>query len=557
MAQTNLGGLERSCRIAAAVVLVAVFASHAVAQQADLDRLRRELYDAEIAVEKMRYRVPPCGSASDLAEYATRYAKSAGVASFAMKPLEGSEPVAGTPVRLQRMNISGRGEFLHVHELLHRLAMESEFRRVDIETLEVKALDGGTVRFGARIAEACWLPDERPVVFPGNEAEMYRRRTGELKAAASAFTQLGERMRPLRFVDWLAALDEQWGEHSVLLSELHYAAPQLTVKGIASGSPAKRAIERTAEVKWSPAGLCRAFTATGRVPARDFDEHHLAGTELFDERTSTLCSSSAPAPVKIAIPHGSGNLTLHARDIDIVGVFRVLHDLSPSDGYVVAPGVAGRIDADINDATIAEVLDAMRAAGVAYISPGPLHRVCKSDCGASKQTYQGELLSIQVNEAEAGDLLHVLSDVTQREILVPRDLQGRVAFFARDMPWEQLLEAMMAVVGQTYTIDATRIQIGADRTAAIPIGALRTPLSRRTLVELDAKKIGVEDVRLAVLARAGGDWKAWARALGPSGLLIALDPGTALFDGRVVSVGAGRVTLRTDGGRDRSTALRR
>src|SRR6185436_697609 len=473
--------MKLSCRIAAAVVLVAALASHTAAQKADLDRLRKELYDAEIAVEKMRYRVPPCGSASDLAQYAARYAESAGVTSFAVKPIEGSEPVAGTPVRLQRMDMSGRGEFVHVHELLHRLAMESEFRRLDIETLEVKALDGGSVRFGARIAEACWLADAHPVIpLPGDEAEMYRRRTGELKAAASAFTQLGERMRPLRFVDWLAALDEQWGEHSVLLSELHYAATQLTVKGIAPGSPARRAIERTAEVKWSPAGHCRAFTATARVPARDFDEHHLAAKELFDERTSTLCHSRAPAPVKIAIPHGSGNLTLHARDIDIASVFRVLHDLSPSDGYVVAPGIAGRIDADINGATIAEVLDAMRAASVAYISPGPLHRVCRSDCGASEQTYQGELLSILVHDAEAGDLLHVLSDVTKREILVPRDLQGRLAFFVRDMPWDQLLEAMMAVLGQTYSIDATSIRIGADRATAIPIGALRVAPSRRT-----------------------------------------------------------------------------
>jgi len=520
--------MKRNARIAAAIVLMAIVASHVGAQQAELERLRKELIDTEIALEKFRYRIPPCGGPSDLAESAANHAK--------VEAVDGSEPVAGAPLRLRRLDISGRSAFADAHQLLHRIAMQSEYRTLDVESLNVTAEDGENVRFWARIAEVCWSDEAPPAAttpMPRTPEAMYRRKLDELKATMSAVTQLDERMRPLRVVDWLGELDAQWGDHAVLLGELHYAAPQLTVKGIALGSAARKAIEHTAEVKWAAAGDCRAFTATARVPARDFEEHHLAGRVPFDERTATLCGSSAPAQVKIAVPRGSGNLTLHARGIELPNLFRVLHDLDPSDGYVVAPGLAGRIDADIESATIGEVLDAIRAATGAFISPGPLHRVCKSDCGASKQTYKGEPLSMMLGDAEVGDVAQAIAGATQTDVRVPGDPRARIAIFASERPWDQLLEAMIAVVGQTKAVAS----------------------SRRGLAVWDVKKLGVDDVRLAVVARAGGESKAWAHALGSSSLLLALEPGAELFDGSVVSVGDGKVRLRTSAGRELDVPL--
>jgi len=92
---------------------------------------------------------------------------------------------------------------------------------------------------------------------------------------------------------------------------------------------------------------------------------------------------------------------------------------------------------------------------------------------------------------------------------------------------------MIAVVGQTKAVAS----------------------SRRSLAVWDVKKLGVEDVRLAVVARAGGDSKAWAHALGSSSLLLALEPGAELFDGSVVSVGDGKVRLRTSAGRELDVTL--
>jgi len=134
---------------------------------------------------------------------------------------------------------------------------------------------------------------------------------------------------------------------------------------------------------------------------------------------------------------------------------------------------------------------------------------------------------MMLGDAEVGDVVQALASATQTDVRVPGDPQARIAIFASERPWDELHEAMIAVVGQAKA-DAP---------------------SRRGLVVWDVKKLGVEDVRLAVVASAGGLSKAWAHAPGSSNLLLALEPGTALYDGSVVSVGNGKVRLRTSAGR--------
>ena len=138
-----------------------------------------------------------------------------------------------------------------------------------------------------------------------------------------------------------------------------------------------------------------------------------------------------------------------------------------------------------------------------------------------------------LSDAEVGDIVQALASATQADVLVPGDPRRRIAIFAIERPSDELLEAMIAVVGQTKAVAP----------------------SRRGLAVWDAKRLGVEDVRLAVVARAGGTSKAWAHPLGSSILLIALEPGTALFDGSVVSVGDGKVRLRTSAGRELDVPL--
>jgi hypothetical protein len=433
-------------------------------QSADLERLTKDLLDTELVVEKTMYRVVQCESeGAGLADFAARQAEKIGIASFAAKPIEGSEPVAGAPLLVRRFDISGSGELYDAHRLLRHMALERNLRTFDIESLQMSAAAGGTVRFSARIAEVCRSQEEsRPPRVVDEIETMYRQRLQELRAFQAAMVRLDESMRPQRLTGWIAALDDEWGEQLIRLSELRYVAPRLTVEGVAVGSLAKASLERHADVQWASAGDCRSFTASARLPEKDFEEHNVAAKEIFDERTKALCTPSSQPRAKITIARGSGELTLHARDIEIRSVFRVLHEIMPTDGYVVAPDVTGRVDIDVDQATLAEVLDALRAARVANISAGPLHRVCKSECGASTdREFQGEPISVAVNGTEVGDVLRALTDALQvAEIHVPPDMHGTIAVFAQEVAGDRLLDAIIVSMGQTYTTDGRRIFVG-------------------------------------------------------------------------------------------------
>ena len=508
------------------MILAAAVVSRAAAQPADLEQLRKELLDAEIAVEKARYRIAPCNSeVPGLADFAVKQAKETGIAAFAAQPVDDARPVPNTPLQLRRIEISGRGAFADAHLFLHRIAFEREIRLFDIEALQMTAADGG-VQFDVRIAEACWSAEQStapPAVH--DIAGMYQQRLQQLRGIDAAVKRIGEYMQPMRFVDWLAALDDAWGDLPILLSELHYTAPRLTVKGIALGKAARTSIERAATVQWSPAGECQSFTATAVLPTRDYEEHGFALKEIFDPRAASPCTAGAPPPrTKIAVSNGSGNLTLHARDIDVVSLFRVLNDISASDGYVIASAVVGRVDVDADGATLSEILDALRTAHVAQISDGPLHIVCKSGCAPSKQSFKGELLSMSLTDAEVADVLQALgAAVAPAKLRIPPGVGGTISIFATDLEWDRLFDAIVI----------------AARNASAPARAPRIFTVR------DAGKMSVDDVRLAALAGTAGSWHAYTRALGDAGMVVPITTDTALFDGRVESVDGDKVVLRT------------
>ena len=511
------------------MILAAAVVSRAAAQPADLERLRKELLDAEIAVEKARYRIAPCDAeVPGLAELAAKQAKELGITVFAAPPVEGTKPIPNTPLQLRRIEISGRGAFADAHHFLHRIAFERDLRLFDIEALQMTAIDGGNVQFSARIAEACWAAEQSTAPPSVHDiAGMYRQRLQQLQTIDAAVKRIGEYMQPMRFVDWLAALDDAWGDLPVLLSELHYTAPRLTVKGIALGTVARASIERAATAQWSPAGECQSFTATAVLPSRDYEEHGFAVKEIFDPRAASPCRADAPSRTKIAVSHGSGDLTLHARDIDVVSLFRVLNDIRPSDGYVIASAVVGRVDVDAEGATLSEILDALRTAHVAQISDGPLHIVCKSGCIPSQQSFKGEPLSMSLNHAEVADVLNALTAaVAPAKLRIPPGVGGTISIFATELEWDRLFDAIVI----------------ASRNASAP------PRAPRLFTVRDAGKMSVDDIRLAALAGTAGTWHAYTRSLGDSGLIVPLTTETTLFDGRVESVDGERVVLRTQGG---------
>src|SRR5205823_5277660 len=83
-----------------------------------------------------------------------------------------------------------------------------------------------------------------------------------------------------------------------------------------------------------------------------------------DERTSALCRANTnPAPLVLA-NRGTGTLTLRLRDVDVAEIFHALNAISPNDGFIVEPGVNGRVTVDFDRVTIAEALAEARKSAV-------------------------------------------------------------------------------------------------------------------------------------------------------------------------------------------------
>src|SRR5207244_13429375 len=92
-----------------------------------------------------------------------------------------------------------------------------------------------------------------------------------------------------------------WSTEAVLISEVHFAPPNLTVHGVALGKSARSAVAasfrrpglETTRIDWSVAGACRAFTATtllGAVPPTKLDP---LSKNIFDQRTSEFCNTAS------------------------------------------------------------------------------------------------------------------------------------------------------------------------------------------------------------------------------------------------------------------------
>jgi hypothetical protein len=574
----------------AALVLLAVAWNAGAQSRDDVDRARAELHDVEIAYDKGLIVYLSCGGPSDdFDEMVGRQAKIVGVSDFTLTHLAGSEAVPATAFRIARMQIHGRGEFGDVQSLLHRISSLGHSRVLDFESIHLGEVRGRSVSLDGTLAMACYDHDSTAMEFrvprgrSPEEVELaaYRGRLQQLRAATTAAGELQARMQPRRLVDALLVLADVWGRGAVGVHDLRYTVPALTLQGIVLGEGAKGAVEGSlrdprferTQIEWSPAGDCQNFTASARLsalPAAPSDE--ALPMNMFVERDAKLCNglpagaccrAEGGAMASVA-KRGSGPLTVHLRNADVSTLFLALNDVSPADGFIVEPDVTGRLNVDFDDVTMGEALDALRAAGVAFATPGPLHRICRTACGqptVKPQKYDGEPLSFSIVEGGVTDILRAFEEVSGLQLHVPRDLKGNVAIYVTEAPWDAVFDSLIAAFDRTYTIDGTRVYIG-DRAAAVPLGKLlSTPvtLSPRSLVERDPKRIAAADFRLAGIAgnvgTNGGTWKAYGRVLGSPKFVFVAAPGASLLDASVTAVAADRVTLHTTGGQDVVVAL--
>jgi hypothetical protein len=154
-------------------------------------------------------------------------------------------------------------------------------------------------------------------------------------------------------------------------------------------------------------------------------------------------------------------------------------------------------------------------------------------------------------DADLFDILCLLHQISQLEILVPRDLHARVATFATDVPWDEALSNLVSAAGLQYAIDKNRVFIGTKGgdPAAIDtcVPATRGAGDRQwSQAVTRLENIAARDLVFAGVAGANDKRKAYA--YGPMRKLWPLEPGTRLYDARVETVGANGVTLKTDDG---------
>lgn len=546
------------------------------AQGADLDRARAEHQDAEVAYEKSLFVYPRCGDPKEDFQRAIRsQTERLGVADFTLVAAEGSEAVPSSPFRIERLRLRGRGDSGDLASLLRRISALRHSRVLDFEAVHLQAGTGGNVSLDGTLAMGCW---DRDASFmdvgmpPGRtpaeiELSMYRRRSQQLRAATAAAQQLDERMQPRRFVDALYVLADAWGQSAVGVNDLRYTAPALTLQGIVLGASAKDAVERSlgqprfavSRLEWSPAGGCQAFTAAARLTASAQDPGEALPRNMFSARDAQLCDGPPPAATSVA-KRGSGPLTIHLRNVDVRTVFRALHDVSPADGFIVEPDVAGRVNVDFDGVTVDEALAALRAAGAAFATSGPLRRICKTECGpptVRPRQHKGEPLAFSVAESDILDILRPFEQVTGLTLHAPRDLKGDLTVYIAEAPWDAVFDGLLSAVDRTYTIDGTDVYIG-DRATAVPLAQLgpRVSPGPRRLVEEDPKKIAAADFSLAGIAGSNGTWKAYGHTLGSPKQVFVADKDATLFDATVASVTADRVTLRTKGGNEVVVTLR-
>ncbi len=367
-----------------------------------------------------------------------------------------------------------------------------------------------------------------------------------------------------RVVGALAAFSRAVDSRPVALTEVRVAG-DTTVRGMALGASGRTALRTALEksglpvgtLVLSPAGGCHAFTVSG--PVREGDRPAgVEGNGPFDDRTDAMCHADPEPPPAHVVVRGTATaeraLALRLRGVELPELFRVLHDLTDA-GFVVDPDVAGRVDLDVDGATLEELLGALSQARV-RVGAGPLRRVSRPGRASwvARQDHTGTPMNVSFRDEDLIRVLGIFEDVTALKLMALPDLRGRVTVFAKEAPWDLLLEALVASQGLMQEIDRDMVFIGANpaalrrnSSAAIDVRVLRRARPRewwRGRASLDL--VGVDD--LVPAGRASNGMHVNAYAIGPTGRLWRIEAGQRLLDGRVRALTSVAMTLETAAG---------
>jgi len=558
------------CLAGASIALAAYAAGPREEQEAEIKRLRKELSRVELELDQVR-RFIPITFDPEAEEGFFRKASEDLKLPLKIKTLPGSDSVPfpdgkPSPILLYRLEIFGRGDLDDVHELLRRIGIRS-WRAGALETLDLEMQDDGAIRFVSRFVLPAFNIVDEPMPsspsLPRDLVASYRERLARSQALLDLIGTLVARFESSQRGDALAVLDATRDLPSVKLTDASLG-DQILIRGVLSGKTSREGLLTNLEkggysvtrFQTSPSGLCRPFSievqrGTGKRAEVVLDE------KLNDKRAARFCGTEPKRSAGRVVAKGankSGPLTMHLRDVDLPGVFYVLHDLT-SENFIVDQDVRGQVDVDVEQATLGETLAAMKTAGVT-VGPGPLRRVSLAGkpnaSKAADEKYTGEPINLVLQDMSVPDVLCLFSNVTGATFLIPDEVHGQTTIYVHDLPWDEVLAGLFLSAGVEYTIDKdSRIYVGSQ--AAIKAKrpgtnvcevASATPSPTLAGALLKLSDLAVADIELAGVARSGESWKGYTRISGNR--LTPLLPDYQLIDARVKSVGAASVVFTTD-----------
>jgi hypothetical protein len=542
--------------------------------------LRRQRMEAEMALHEWRRFLSPAEDGpAELQELVRRNAKVVGLETIDIAPsaaqtipLPSGEP---SPLAAIRVDLKGRAPYEKVQDLLQLIATGRALRILTFDRIELTAAEGNQVDFTTRVAMIGWkdvaLPPTTDSVPPPQlnprEAVLHRERQVLLRhtrhhlETRKTLETLAATYQPERITKMLEALFREGRDQALALTRVRASEEKVALEGVLMGATTVKSFKRllsdagfdSGKVELTTAGDCQAFTVTSPLTEGKGESAVVFGNGLFDHEARALCSPAGRATTSVTA-RGSARpdaITLRMRGVELAEVFRAL-SLATAESFIINADVKGRLDVDVVDATPDEVLAALRKTGVT-ISGGPLHYVCRANCrgGTSSGNYEGEPLNLELNDAEARDVLCLFHEVTGLKMTGP-PIRERLSVFTHDVPWDQILDGLLGAIGLTYSLEGNLVVLG-------PAGAETTPHANRVDPCSDRGEyrrpwwkpqrvdaLSVADLKLAGVARTGSKWTAFAYGPGAS-LLLTLERDSKLADGEVVEITADGVTLRGDG----------
>ena len=550
-----------------------IAADRVTAQQHDraaLEKLRADLIEVEMTIERLKRLVPPTFDLPAERAAIHALAEKAKLSPVEVKVIGSGESLKSAdgqplPITIDRLEISGVDTYDAVHFFLSMLRLRP--RLIGIESVRFDAVAGDRVRYVARLAYPSWGEEtSAPQPSPARDVvTVARERLAMLRWTRDAVVSYLAQLRSDRHLDALASLTAAVDEHPIALRSVRLDGA-MSIEGSLVGAAAralltealKKAGMLMADGKWSPSGPCQTFavtspafahgSGTGKTGITDtaalFEDlpDYAPGRHVFDAESATFCSDepSAQSPRRVVVPgqNPGESSFLRLRDVDVVDLFFVINDLLP-ENFIVDDDVTGRITLDVSaTASVDDVLRAIATTGVVIGSP-PLRRVSrKASTTTPSRATNGPPLSLVLRKANVTDVLCLLREVMQKEITMPAGVKRRVSIFAFDVPADLVLDALHP-----------RSTAGSVNPCERP-GA---PASRLARHRFSFESLEIAEVRLAGIAQVGETWKAYARVPGKG--VMALAPDQRLFDGVVKSIGPNGVTFLSDSKGEKRVAL--